>query len=69
MSDNHEYIVSDEVVSIHFWCLECEETVVVKPLFLDNGTPVCPQCDCDMGYSHTTLDLDQIKVDTVKDGS
>ena len=69
MSDNHDYVVSDDVVSLHFECPECEDKEVVHPSFLDNGTPICGTCDSDMKYSHTTVLLEKIKVAAGRDGS
>lgn len=39
----------------HVWaCPECKDEDAVAPDFYqDNGTPVCPDCDCDMEYVRT----------------
>jgi uncharacterized paraquat-inducible protein A len=48
--------IHDEKVH-HIWeCPECENTATVGPeWYQQNGTPVCPHCDCDMEYGHTEV--------------
>ena len=43
----------------HVWkCTEpgCEEKAHISPDWYEqNGTPVCPECDCDMVYDKTLI--------------
>jgi len=39
-------------------CDNEEETEINPSWYQNNGTPVCPECDCDMDYSRTEIDED-----------
>ena len=44
---------------INIWtCCDCNETVEITPDFYqENGTPICIECDTDMNYSHTEINV------------
>jgi len=51
-------VVSDSDV-FHYWkCDDCENIEIVSPdWYQDNGTPVCENCDGDMTYNYTEIEV------------
>jgi uncharacterized protein (DUF983 family) len=57
MSKNWIKIEAENVRSL--WCCpDCGEEQYFNPWFYEkNGTPVCNECDVDMEYDHTEVNL------------
>ena len=57
MMKNSQWKKLEDSKLMAMWdCPVCENKSEVYPSFYqDNGTPVCPDCDCDMNYEGTFL--------------
>ena len=52
-------LVKDEDVLSCWQCEDCGGDVVITPDWYEqNGTPVCPECDRDMSYDYTEVNVD-----------
>lgn len=58
MSDNW-VIIDDNKIRQCWQCPDCGYYIdnVDPTNFAESGTPVCPECDCDMTYNYTEIRL------------
>ena len=55
------WIIIDEKKVRHKWeCADCEANVYVEPWYYSEmGTPSCLECEKDMEYIHTELEIEK----------
>jgi formylmethanofuran dehydrogenase subunit E len=52
-------LVKDEDVLSYWECEDCHDKVGITPDWYEqNGTPVCVECDRDMLYGYTEVNVD-----------
>lgn len=55
---NNWIVIDDEKVCHRWECPECDKPRFIYPWFYSEmGEPVCEECDCDMEYIHTEVNL------------
>jgi formylmethanofuran dehydrogenase subunit E len=54
------WVIIDEKKLRHKWeCPNCDEYAYVQPWwYSENGTPMCTECDDDMEYIRTEIDIE-----------
>jgi Zn finger protein HypA/HybF involved in hydrogenase expression len=52
-------IIDDKKVRSLWECAECNTKAYVEPWFYSEmGEPICPECDGDMEYINTQIDIE-----------